>query len=149
MIGAFQPHSTTSQQGWENARPRVGVQSQRMLDILRAAGDRGKTGMELSEEMGIVPGTVSARLARLLEDGVVIKTALERGRVKGNVHVAREHWLPLVMGQVGKKSYANDINYRRAVEILTFYSRGHWDNGESALKFLGSLGGKQDESDKI
>ncbi len=138
---SYQRHSDTSREAFERLEARMGDQMAAIMRLL-SENPSGLTGRQIATILEMPIGTASARLSAIVSEGHVIKTSMRYGTPAGYIHVLREHWVPLIHGQTGKKSYTTDKRYKEAIKLLECYSKGHWDGGESAVKFLQGLGVK-------
>lgn len=78
-----QAHSPTSRAAALKVLPRTGSDRARILDLIRAAGDRGVTSEEAQLALKLSHQTGSARVAELLQGGLIIESGRTRPTTKG------------------------------------------------------------------
>lgn len=76
-MNPYQSHSKTSKIAAEQ-NVNATRQASEIFRIIHFSGIEGRTGDELSSTLGIVQGTISARLRGLEMDGIIVKTTKVR-----------------------------------------------------------------------
>ncbi|CAM6005665.1 unnamed protein product [Sphagnum balticum] len=136
---AYQLHSATSQRAAKKIS-RNGTdmkQKDEILYHLDKAGIHGLINQDLSRMMGIVPGTISARLIELENDERIIKTKKMRQHegYDGHVYVRTHHYRES-MGKAARKAIGTQGGFDKLKETLRRYALGLNDGGALAERVL-------------